>query len=158
MIPELQKLAEKLEESVHLVVWNRGESFEVVAMKNDRFEDAFPLPMRVQSAAAEAEMILNTSTAARLEIEQMPEDFWESLTEISYGEFLEVSILGRSGQKYLQVFQAVNAGENHDGESLQQLELTESELFKVAKWLRQQTLFDHHQGDVLMKVLTQLME
>ncbi|MFT6864668.1 MAG: hypothetical protein ACJAVK_003236 [Akkermansiaceae bacterium] len=156
MIPELQKLAKELEEPAHLVVWKRGDRFEVVAVKGDDFEDAFPLPMNVQSAAAEAEMILDTTTAARLEIEQMPEDFWESLVEVCYGEFLQVSILGRAGQKYLQVYHAVKAGEGHDLAPLEQLALTEGELLKVAKWIREHALFDHKKGAVIMEVLTRL--
>ncbi len=50
-------------------------------------------------------MILDTTTAARLEIEKMPEDFWDSLVEVCYGEFLRVSVLGRLGKlkHWLQV-------------------------------------------------------
>jgi len=76
-LPELESLAGGLEEEAHLVIWEEAGRLEVVAVKGDVFEDAFPLPFHVQSAAAEAEMILDTTTAARLEIEQMPEDFFD---------------------------------------------------------------------------------
>ena len=89
--PELEKLAEKLEEEAHLVVWEEAGRLEVVALRGEDFGDAFPLPIQVQSAAAEAEMILDTTTAARLEIGQMPEDFWEGLEEVSYGCLLYTS-------------------------------------------------------------------
>ncbi len=155
-IPELERLAEGLEEAAHLVVWEAAGRIEVVALGGEAFEDAFPLPMTVQAAAAEVGMILDTTTAARLAIEQLPDDFWESLHEVEYGEQLRVSMLGRPGKKYLHVFHAVSAGEGHDLTLLEELELTESELFQVAKWMREQSLFDHHSGDVMMKILTRL--
>jgi len=155
-IPELQQLAEVLQEPAHLVVWEAAGRIEIVALAGEIFEDAFPLPLEVQSAAAEAGMILDTTTAARLELEQLPDDFWEALREVDYGGGLRVSMLGRSGQKYLQVFRAVREGKSEDMTLLEELALTEGELFKVARWMREQALFDHHNGDVMMKILTQL--
>ena len=153
---ELEPLAKGLEKEAHLVVWQGADRFEVVALGGEVFEDAFPLPLHVQAAAAEVGMLLDTTTAARLEIEKMPEDFWEGLEETRYGERLRVSVLGRAGRKYLEVYHAVSRGEGHSSEMLDELELTEGELLKVARWLREQALFDHRSGDVIMKILTGL--
>lgn len=155
-IPELQKLAGELEDSAHLVVWEAVGRFEVVAVGDDGFKDAFPLPIHVQSAAADAGMILNTKTAARLEIEQLPEDFWEQLEETEYSELLKISFLGRPGRKYLEVFHAVSAGAEYDRTSLEEMKLNEVELLKVARWMREQKLFDHRSGDVMMEILTRM--
>ena len=155
-IPELQKLAGHLEEPAHLVVWQTTDRFEVVAVGDDGFKDAFPLPFHVQSAAAEAGMILNTTTAVRLEIERLPEDFWEQLEEADYSERLKVSLLGRPGRKYLEVFHAVSAGAEYDLTSLKKVRLNEVELAKVARWMREKKLFDHRSGDVMMEILTQI--
>jgi hypothetical protein len=155
-IPELQQLAEALEEPTHLVVWEEAGRIEVVALAGETFEDAFPLPLKVQSAAAEAGMILDTTTAARLELEQLPDDFWEALREVDYGGGLRVSMLGRPGQKYLRIFRAVRERECEDLTPLEELALTEGELLKVAQWMREQALFDHHSGDVMMEILTRV--
>ena len=154
--PELETLAKGLEKEAHLVVWQGVDRLEVVALGGEIFEDAFPLPLYVQSAAAEAGMILDTTTAARLEIEKMPEDFWEGLEETKYGERLRVSVLGRAGRKYLEVYHAVSHGEGRPSGMLDELALTEEELFKVARWMRERALFDHRSGDVIMKILARL--
>lgn len=153
---ELKSLEEGLAEEAHLVVWQGADRFEVVAIRGEGFEDAFPLPLDVQSAAAEAGMILDTTTAARLEIEKMPADFWEELEEKQFGERLKVSVLGRAGRKYLEIYHAVSLGDEDATGVLDGLKLTESELFKVAQWMREQTLFDHRSGDLIMKILTRL--
>lgn len=155
-LTELESLAEGLEEEAHLVVWQAAGRLEVVALGGETFEDAFPLPYHVQSAAAQAGMILNTTTAARLEIEKVPDDFWEELEEAQFGERLKVSVLGRAGSKYLEVYHAVSAGEEGTTERLDELKLTEGELFKVAHWIREQTLFDHRSGDVMLAILNRL--
>ena len=155
-IPELLRLAGQLEESSHLVVWEKGEGFEVVAIIAGSFQDAFPLPMEVQAAAAEIGMVLDTTTAARVEIEDMPGDFWEELDEVEYGSRLKISRLGRPGRKYLEIFHAVNSGQDFDQSSLADLKLTEAELLNVTRWLREKSLFDHRSGDLIMEILTQL--
>lgn len=154
-IAELQRLSEELEEAAHLVVWISGERFEVVAIAGEAYEDAFPLPLPVQAAAAEAGLILDTSTAARLEIERMPDDFWTDLTVIDYGAQLRVSLLGRAGTKYLEVFHAVRSGDEEDRE-LPDLALDAGELLLVTRWLREEGVFDHRNGDRMMEVLTRL--
>ena len=155
-ILELSQLAEKLDQFFHLVIWEKKDGFEVVAIVTEDFQDAFPLPMKVQAAAAEMGVFLDTTTAARLQIENMPDDFWEEFDEVSYGEYLKVSGLGQPGRKYLEVFCAVNTGQNFDRSSLRDLGLSESDLLKVARWLRQQSIFDHRSGDLIMEILTQL--
>ena len=155
-VPELAKLAEQLDEQFHLVVWQKTDGFEVVAIVADEFADAFPLPVGLQAAAAESGFLLDTTTAARLEIEDMPADFWEDLNESDYGKNLKVSTLGLSGRKYLEVFHAVKSGENSERSVLAGLDLSEGDLLKVARWLREKSLFDHRSGDLIMKILTQL--
>jgi hypothetical protein len=34
--------------------------------------------------------------------------------------------------------------------------LTELELFKVSRWMREESLFDHQSGDAMMTILTRL--
>ncbi|MFT6180720.1 MAG: hypothetical protein ACI9NQ_000674 [Paracoccaceae bacterium] len=155
-LPELQNLSEGLEEEAHLVVWEGAGRLEIVALRGEIFEDAFPLPIHVQAAAAEAEMILDTTTAARLALEQLPDDFWEDLREVTYGERLRVSMLGRAGQKYLFLYRAVREGADHDLAPIQEMALTELELFKVSRWMREESLFDHQSGDAMMTILTRL--
>ena len=133
-ILELSQLAEKLDQFFHLVIWEKKDGFEVVAIVAEEFQDAFPLPMEVQAAAAANGMFLDTTTAAKLQIENMPADFWEDLDEVIYGEFLKVSRLGQSGRKYLEIFRAVNSGQNFDRSSLNDLGLSEADLLRVARW------------------------
>ena len=144
----LAKMADGLERPFHLLVWEKPKGFEVVAVRGEEWEDAFPLPVEVQEAAAAMEMILDTTTAARLEIGAMPEDFWEELEEVEYGSSLRVSLLGRPGRKYLEVFEAVRKEESGEGLSLQ-----DEEVMKVARWIREAGIFDFRSGEVLMEVL-----
>jgi hypothetical protein len=155
-IPELQQLAKRLEEPAHLVVWEASGRIEVVALGGETFEDAFPLPLTVQSAGAEAGMILDTTTAARLELSQLPDDFWDSLLEVNYGECLRVSMLGRAGKKYLHAYRAVREGASLDQKELEELALSEFELLQIARWMREQALFGHQSGEVIMDVFTRL--
>ena len=85
-ILELSQLAEKLDQFFHLVIWEKKDGFEVVAIVTEDFQDAFPLPMKVQAAAAEMGVFLDTTTAARLQIENMPDDFWEEFDEGGFAE------------------------------------------------------------------------
>lgn len=149
-IAGLEKLAGRLSEPAHLLVWWKGGEFEVVAVKDGKWLDAFPLPGPVQEAAADAQMILDTTTAARLEIEKMPSDFWEDLEECQYGAHLCVTLLGRAGRKYLEVFQAVRTASSEAS-----MILRSDELLQVTRWFREEGLFDHRSGDVLMKVLAE---
>lgn len=149
-IAGLEELAGRLSDPTHLLVWWKGGKFEVVAVKDEEWLDAFPLPGPVQEAAAEARMILDTTTAVRLQIEKMPSDFWEDLEEVRYGSHLRVSLLGRAGRKYLEVFQAVRTGS-----SGATMTLRSEELLQVTRWLREEGLFDHRSGDALMKVLAE---
>ena len=155
-IPELLQLAEKLDEFSHLVVWEKSEGFEVLAVVVEDFQDAFPLPTGVQAAAAELGILLDTTTAARLKIEGMPAAFWEEIDEVDYGTNLKVSRLGLPGRKYLEIFHAVNSGAVFDRSSLVGFDFTEAELLNIARWLREESLFDHRRGDLLMEILTNL--
>lgn len=153
-VSELVGLEDSLEESVHLVVWNKEVDFEVVALVESGFKDAFPLPMELQAAAAEVGMLLDTTTAARLAIEEMPSDFWEGLEELDCGVKLRISLLGRSGRKYLEIFHAIRSGAGAEG--IKALGLSEGELLCVARWVREKSLFDHQRGDAMMEIFAQL--
>lgn len=155
-ILELSQLGEKLDQFFHLVIWEKKDGFEVVAIVAEEVQDAFPLPMEVQAAAAKIGMFLDTTTAARLQIENMPDDFWEEFDEVTYGKYLKVSRLGQPGRKYLEIFHVVNTGQNFERSSFNDLGLSESDLLKVARWLREQSIFDHRSGDLIMEILTQL--
>ena len=155
-ILELSRLAEKLDRFFHLVIWEKKDDFEVVAILAEDFQDAFPLPMEVHAAAAEIGVFLDTTTAARIQIEGMPDDFWEEFDEVTYGKYLKVSRLGQPGRKYLEIFRAVKTGQNFDRSSFGDLKFSEPDLLKVARWLRQQSIFDHRNGDLIMEILTQL--
>ena len=98
-ILELSQLAEKLDQFFHLVIWEKKDGFEVVAIVTEDFQDAFPLPMKVQAAAAEMGVFLDTATAARLQIENMPDDFWEEFDEVTYGEYLKSVSVGSAGKE-----------------------------------------------------------
>ena len=64
-ILELSQLAEKLDQFFHLVIWEKKDGFEVVAIVAEEFQDAFPLPMEVQAAAAANGCLLYTSPSPR---------------------------------------------------------------------------------------------
>jgi len=145
----LSRIAEELEVPVHLAIHVLSdEGIEVVAIREaGEWCDAFPLPLDVQSAAAEAGVNLDTSTVARVELAQFPEDFWDDETEVRFGDELTVTFLGNAARKYLRVYRAVRTesvvhlgGENW----------TPAELVKVAKWLREERFFDHRSGPAIM--------
>jgi hypothetical protein len=86
----------------------------------------------------------------------MPAEFWEEIDEVDYGTNLKISRLGLPGRKYLEIFQAVNSGAVFDRSSLVGFDFTEAELLNIARWLREESLFDHRRGDLLMEILTNL--
>ena len=149
----LSRIAETIEESVHLAVHELPDAgIEVVAIRvAGEWSDAFPLPFDIQSAAAEAGVHLDTSTVARVELSQFPEDFWKDETMVKLGEQLSVTFLGSSARKYLRVYRAVRMEslEHLGGESWAPMELA-----KVAKWLREERLFDHRSGPAIMAALS----
>ncbi|MGD1978610.1 MAG: hypothetical protein PVJ98_04395 [Akkermansiaceae bacterium] len=149
MRADLEALASYVESPVHLLIWEKRRGFEVISVKEEEWTDAFPLPLEVQSAAAECGFILDTSTAARLDMAQMPGDFWEGMDEVAFGDHLIVSLLGRSGRKYLEVYRSITSGEMTSG-----LTLGSDELLLVTRWLKEQEIFDYRKGDDLMKVLS----
>lgn len=152
-IEELERVGEFLDELTHLVIWQRRDDFEVVAIGGEEPGDAFPLPLAVQGASAEAGLILDTRTAAFFDINRMPDDFWDELSEVSYGTHLQVSILGRPGVKYLQVIHAVRFGDGAKS-SGNELKMNDAELLQVTRWLREESIFDHRSGDLMMEVLS----
>mgnify|MGYP001417365563 CR=1 FL=1 len=86
--PALVCLGELLDEAAHLVICDEESSLvEVIAIKQgNELVDAFPLPVAVQGAAIEVAQKfsmepnwLDIMTAGRLELSQLPEDFWEGI-------------------------------------------------------------------------------
>lgn len=152
MFPDLIRLAGRLDEEVHLAVCEFCQGgFEIVAVGSEAgWQDAFPLPVSVQAAAAEEGVLLENRMAARVELSQYPEDFWEDVSEHVYEGGLRTSVMGRSAQKYLRVYRAVSRGETA---GLVDLGLTQLELARVAKWLRDEKLFDRRNGAEVMAAL-----
>ncbi|YCM46002.1 hypothetical protein V2O64_08235 [Verrucomicrobiaceae bacterium 227] len=148
-----KRISEELSEAIHLAIHELSDGgLEVVAIREGgRWSDAFPLSGELQSAAAAAEMILDTSTVARVELRQFPEDFWEGEVEVQFGDCLTVTFLGSSARKYLRVYRAVRTEsvEHLGGENWAPVELA-----KVAKWLRDERLFDHRSGPAIMAALS----
>jgi len=161
----LECLGDLLDETTHLVICDeRSWCVEVVAVKQgDEILDAFPLPMEVQGAAIEVAQKLSmkaswldVTTAGRLELTQLPDDFWEGVEERSLGENLTVTFLGRAGRKYLHFYRAVREGGKGDLSDLKGLELAPNELAQVTQWIRVEGLFDHRSGETMMEILAGL--
>jgi hypothetical protein len=148
----LQQVSEALEEPLHVAIHELVDGgIEVVAVRQEsQWADAFPLPMELLSAAGEAGVLLDTSTVARVELAQFPDDFWDDLTESRFGEYLTITVLGRSARKYLAIYRAVRT---ETTDHLQAESWTEPELARVAKWLREEQLFDHRSGPAIMAAL-----
>lgn len=161
----LECLGELLDEEAHLVICDEQSSLdEVIAVKQDgEFLDAFPLPMEVQGAAIEvAEKLsiapnwLDITTAGRLELGQLPNDFWEGVEERLLGGNLTVTFLGRAGKKYLHFYRAVREEGKGDLSDLKGLALKPTELARVTQWIRVEGLFDHRSGEAIMEILSEL--
>lgn len=158
-------LGELLDEVAHLVICDEESALvEVIAMrKGNELLDAFPLPIEVQCAAVEVAQKfsmepnwLSIRTAGRLELDQLPEDFWEGAEERPVGENLTVTFLGRAGRKYLHFYRAVREEGKGDLDDLKRLALKPPELAQVTQWIRVEGLFDHRSGETIMKILTEL--
>lgn len=161
----LESLGELLDEKTHLVICDEESSLvEVIAVKQgEEVIDAFPLPMEVQGAAVEvAEKLsleaswLDITTAGRLELEQLPGDFWDGVVDRSIGGSLTVTFLGRAGRKYLHFYRAVREEGEGDLADLKRLALKPTELAQITQWIRVQALFDHRSGETIMEILTEL--
>lgn len=149
----LLQIGEALQVPLHLAVHELpGGEIEIVAIRTESgWSDAFPLPLDLQSAAAEVEIILDTSTVARLELRQFPGEFWDDQVTLKVENSLTVTLLGRSAQKYLRVYRAIRT---ENIEIISNHEWTPVELARVAKWLRVERLFDHRSGAIIMAALT----
>ena len=150
--PVFEQIATVLNSGVHLAVHELPNGdLEVIAIREgDQWCDPFPLPLEVQSAAAEAGVHLDTSTVARVELAQFPEEFWRDETEVRFGDELTVTFLGSSARKYLLIYRAVRT---ESVESLSGEIWTPLELARVAKWFRDERLFDHRSGPAIMAAL-----
>ena len=161
----LECLSESLDEAAHLVICDEESSLvEVIAVKQgDEFLDAFPLPMEVQGAAIEVAQKLSIeaswldiTTAGRLELAQLPGDFWNGVRERSIGENLTVTFLGRAGRKYLHFYRVVREEGKGDLDGLKRLALKPTELAQITQWIRVEGLFDHRNGETIMEILAEL--
>ena len=152
MLRELKKIGQFLPEEMHLAICPFDvHRFEVIAVRNHQdWEDAFPLPLDLQNACAEAEILLENRLASRLELSELPDDFWEEKHELRITRFLKVTLLGRSAQKYLRVYRSVGEVDLH---FIEDFGFSQRDLADVARWLREANLFDYLVGDQVMKVL-----
>ncbi len=152
MLRELKKIGQFLPEEMHLAICPFDvHRFEVIAVRNHQdWEDAFPLPLELQNACAEAEILLENRLASRLELGELPDDFWEEKHELRITRLLKVTLLGRSAQKYLRVYRSVGEVDLH---SIEDFGFSQHDLADVARWLREVNLFDYLVGEQVMKVL-----
>lgn len=151
-------LAERKERPLHLVVSGGSallaagivsrttHDVDVIAMRGEvdgDIVDAYPLPEFLKECArevAEEKRLrpnwLNAATALlMIELRRFPTDFLADLVDRSYGDWLRVSFIGRSGQIYLKFYAAVARSEARDLSDLQALAPDAAETERTARWL-----------------------
>ena len=105
--------------------------------------DAYHLPEFLKECArevAEEKRLrpnwLNAATALlMIDLRRFPADFLADLVDRSYGDWLRVSFIGRSGQIYLKFYAAVARSEARDLSDLQALAPDAAETERTARWL-----------------------
>ncbi len=151
-------LAERRARPLHLVVSGGSallaaeivsrttHDVDVIAMRGEvdgDIVDAYPLPEFLKECArevAEEKRLrpnwLNAATALlMIDLRRFPADFLADLVERSYGDWLRVSFIGRSGQIYLKFYAAVARSEARDLSDLQALAPDAAETERTARWL-----------------------
>jgi hypothetical protein len=151
-------LAERRERPLHLVVSGGSallaaeivsrttHDVDVIAMRGEvdgDIVDAYPLPEFLKECArevAEEKRLrpnwLNAATALlMIDLRRFPADFLADLVDRSYGDWLRVSFIGRSGQIYLKFYAAVARSEARDLSDLQALAPDVAETERTARWL-----------------------
>ncbi len=172
-------LAERRERPLHLVVSGGSallaaeiisrttHDVDVIAMRGEvdgDIIDAHPLPEFLKECArevAEEKRLgpnwLNAATALlMIDLRRFPTDFLADLVERSYGDWLRVSFIGRSGQIYLKFYAAVGRSEARDLSDLLALAPDAEEAERTARWLIKEELIPLGQLPRLLDLLRNL--
>ncbi|MDE0861562.1 MAG: hypothetical protein OSA93_15470 [Akkermansiaceae bacterium] len=164
----LSQLGAALEQAevprLRLIVAEMAGSFDVIALEeNGDVAEAFPLPSALQEgifSIAETEQLSPTWMHASFSMvvtpKQLPDDLQEGQSTHHFGEKLEVQLLGRSGLKYLAIFEAVHRQNESALNLLKDLQLSALELLKITQWLRTERILENRHGDRLTEVITSL--
>jgi hypothetical protein len=162
-------LAERRERPLHLVVSGGSallaaeiisrttHDVDVIAMRGEvdgDIVDAYPLPEFLKECAREVaeekrlrQGWLNAATALlMIDLRRFPADFLADLVERSYGDWLRVSFIGKSGQIYLKFYAAVARSEARDLGDLRALAPNATEAEQTARWLIEEEVISkgHH--------------
>ncbi len=140
---------------------------DVIAMRGEvdgDIVDAYPLPEFLKECArevAEEKRLrpgwLNAATALlMIDLRRFPSDFLGDLIERSYGEWLRVSFIGRSGQIYLKFYAAVARSEARDLGDLRALAPNATEAERTARWLIEEEVISKGQYPRLIELLRNL--
>lgn len=172
-------LAARKERLIHLVVSGGAallaaeivsrttHDVDVIAMRGEvdgDILDGHPLPEFLKECVrevAEEKRLranwLNASTAMlMIDLRRFPGDFLTDLVDRSYGEWLRVSFIGRSGQIYLKFYAAVARDEARDLADLRALAPNEIEVDRVARWLVEEEVVSKAEIPRLARIVSEL--
>jgi len=100
---------------------------------------------------------LNAATAMlMIDLGRFPANFLDDLIERSYGDWLRVSFIGRSGQIYLKFYAAVSRNEPRDLGDLRTLAPGATEAEQTARWLITEEVISQGQVPKLLDLLSTL--
>jgi hypothetical protein len=149
------------------IVSRTTHDVDVIAMRGEvdgDIIDAYPLPEFLKECVrevAEEKRLrpnwLNAATAMlMIDLRRFPADFLSELVERSYGGWLRVSYIGRSGQIYLKFYAAVARSEARDLGDLRALGPDADEAERTARWLIEEEVISKGHIPKLLDLLRQL--
>lgn len=149
------------------IVSRTTHDVDVIAMRGEvdgDIIDAYPLPEFLKECVrevAEEKRLrpnwLNAATAMlMIDLRRFPADFLSELVERSYGGWLRVSYIGRSGQIYLKFYAAVARSEARDLGDLRALGPDADEAERTASWLIEEEVISKGHVPKLLDLLRQL--
>jgi hypothetical protein len=149
------------------IVSRTTHDVDVIAMRGEvdgDIIDAYPLPEFLKECVrevAEEKRLrpnwLNAATAMlMIDLRRFPADFLSELVERSYGGWLRVSYIGRSGQIYLKFYAAVARSEARDLGDLRALAPDADEAERTARWLIEEEVISKGHIPKLLDLLRQL--
>lgn len=149
------------------IVSRTTHDVDVIAMRGELdgdIIDAHPLPEflkeSVREVAEEKRLRpnwLNAATAMLMvDLRRFPADFLADLVDRSYGDWLRVSFIGRSGQIYLKFYAAVARSEARDLGDLRALAPDAAEAERTARWLIEEEVVSKGHLPRLLDLLRQL--
>lgn len=149
------------------IVSRTTHDVDVIAMRGEvdgDIIDAYPLPEFLKECVrevAEEKRLrpnwLNAATAMlMIDLRRFPADFLSELVERSYGGWLRVSYIGRSGQIYLKFYAAVARSEARDLGDLRALGPDADEAERTASWLIEEEVISKRHVPKLLDLLRQL--